>query len=184
MKLSNAAALSVVCSLASVNALVIPNFDNLPVQFNLVKDVTTEIHDAVAKKTEALTSPTVQLLAEEDAAPMLSADNFVPNSYIIMFKEGLSENVFDFHQLWVQDLVSQSMSTLSTPEQISEFSVENGGGLKHVYNFDGTTLGYSGKFTPEVVKMLLRHPDVAHVEMDAVVHTQSAETQTGAPWGL
>ncbi|GME96644.1 unnamed protein product [Ambrosiozyma monospora] len=32
--------------------------------------------------------------------------------------------------------------------------------------------------------MLLRHPDVAHVEMDAVVHTQSAETQTGAPWGL
>ncbi|GMF02549.1 unnamed protein product [Ambrosiozyma monospora] len=126
----------------------------------------SEIHNTDAKKTELLTYPTVELLAEEDAAPLLSSKNPIPNSYLIMLKDNISENKFEIHKKWLEYLISQSEFSLTTPEQTSKLSTENGGGIKHVYNFGGIIGGYSGKFAPEVVKTLLRHPDVHSIQRD------------------
>lgn len=59
--------------------------------------------------------------------------------------------------------------------------------MKHTYHIPGGLLGYSGHFDMEVIESVRRHPQVAYIERDSIVHTMEAETpevEKNAPWGL
>lgn len=107
-----------------------------------------------------------------------------------MLKDGVSKEAFDFQRLWIQDLQVQSFAKLDTSAQsaftssiaASGFKHANGG-IKHIYE-SSYLQGYSGYFTDDVIDMIKRHPDVASVEVDSVVHASESAKQVGAPWGL
>ncbi|KAG7737032.1 hypothetical protein KL923_004170 [Ogataea haglerorum] len=164
-----------------VQGLVIPHFDNIPQQFTLVKQ-TKE-----AAKTE---SPVVNLLDESNASPLITTpvavENIIPNSYIVVFKSGVSSESIDFHMSWLQDVHSQTINQLGlSPEEASAQGFKSDIlDLTHVFKISDFFSGYIGVFPEAVVNLIRRHPDVAFVEMDSMVFANEAETQTGAPWGL
>ncbi|VEU19813.1 DEKNAAC100656 [Brettanomyces naardenensis] len=195
MKLSQTVMFSIVASMAAVDGLVIPqSFKDLPSEFSLapakqaVKDAVRNIVQPV--KELAGKQNTVQLLDESEALPLIVREEAIPNGYIIMLKEGVSQEAFNFQRLWVQDMQVQSLARMDTSSQAEFGDVLSAsgfkhkeGGIKHVY--DSPYLrGYSGYFTNEVADMLRRHPDVASVEVDSTVHALEASHQSGAPWGL
>mgnify|MGYP003365525251 FL=1 len=196
MKLSNSVLISLAISLAAVDALVIPaSFNDLPNEFSLVQQNVKENTKDVGKSASSSVSSSfedqnVQLLAKEDALPLIQREEPIASGFIVLLKDNVSKESFDFQRLWVQDAQIQSLSKLDSSAQADFSSAvaaagfkDLKGGIKHIYNNDFLK-GYSGYFTPEVVDMLRRHPDVASVEVDSTVHALKAQHQIGAPWGL
>lgn len=125
-------------------------------------------------------------------APLLSSttasDLEVPNGYIVVFKDHVRNNDLDHHTSWV---ATQHHKSLKKRSQIPLFKdgkvdeeLETLTGLKHTFNLGGL-LGYAGNFGEDVVESIRKHPDVAYVEKDSIVHTfDKSATQHSAPWGL
>ncbi|GMM29607.1 proteinase B [Martiniozyma asiatica (nom. inval.)] len=190
MKLSKSISLSVVAALAAsnVSALVIPELKDLPAAI-AAKDATVEHVEATHVEKPQLNS-IVDLNSEEESVNVYIKENAIPNSYIVLLKDSVSDEQFNFHQLWVNDIQVQSFAILDTQDadafksdlSAMKFETENGG-IGHVYSSAGFK-GYSGMFTSEVIEILRLHPDVAHIEQDSEVYAIDASTQTGAPWGL
>ncbi|KAI0296765.1 peptidase S8/S53 domain-containing protein [Multifurca ochricompacta] len=106
-------------------------------------------------------------------APLLTAAHEAPyglvnNSYIVMFKKGLSPVAMDNHLNFLQSAHSEDPL------------LERDNGLRHV--FDSYIKGYAGKFTENVIERIRGMPEVDYVERDQVVRTQ--DVQELAPWGL
>ncbi|MBQ5153896.1 S8 family peptidase, partial [Macrococcus caseolyticus] len=55
--------------------------------------------------------------------------------------------------------------------------------LTHIYDKSSFN-GYAGKFLPEVVEILAKHPGVAFIEQDSKVHALKPKEEDQAPWGL
>ncbi|KAL9101652.1 MAG: hypothetical protein Q9163_003108 [Psora crenata] len=121
-----------------------------------------------------------------DAAPILSSSLYeeVPDSYMVVFKNHVSHADALDHHGWVQDLHVQ-VETARTRRDISQSAFPTFEGLKHTYNIPGGLLGYSGHFDEEVIEKIRRHPQVAFIEKDSIVHTMNDfEVEKDAPWGL
>ncbi|KAK8208975.1 proteinase B [Zalaria obscura] len=126
-----------------------------------------------------------------DAAPVISSVNAkeIKDSYIIKFKQHVTENLAAAHHEWVQDLhlnVQNSKMELRKRSQMP-MADEIFEGLKHTYNIAGSLMGYSGHFDEDVIEELRRHPDVEYIERDQEVHTMASadpELEKNAPWGL
>ena len=194
MKLSNSVLISLAISLAAVDALVIPaSFKDLPTEFSLVpqnEEKTKKVGKEVSPSVSSFKGQSVEFLAKEDALPLIQREEPIAGGFIVLLKDNVSKESFDFQRLWVQDAQIQSLAKLDSSAQaefssiVSAAGFENAkGGIKHIYDSDFLK-GYSGYFTPEVVDMLRRHPDVASVEVDSTVHALKAQNQIGAPWGL
>ncbi|KAF7428899.1 serine protease [Pleurotus ostreatus] len=93
----------------------------------------------------------------------------INNSYIIMFKQGVSPTLMDNH-----------LNFLQTAQQ-SEDSMS---GVKHAYTVGNSVHGYAGEFTAETVEQLRGMPEVDLIERDQIVHTTTPAIEKGAPWGL
>ncbi len=141
---------------------------------------------------------------DKDSAPLLSSttavEKEIPHSYMVVFKDHVKDEHADQHHDWV---ASQHASSLRKRDQ-STFTTEGLfhdvwdtlTGVNHKYRL-GNLKGYSGKFSPDVVELIRKHPDVEYVEIDSEVHTMEKKhkkshdgdkdteiTQKSAPWGL
>jgi cerevisin len=102
---------------------------------------------------------------QSDAAPILSAQNAVeiPDSYMVMFKDHVTQNLAAAHHDWVHDLHTDTQARKTELRKRSQepFVDEIFAGLKHTYNIAGSLLGYSGHFDEETIEQIRRHPDVS-----------------------
>lgn len=100
-----------------------------------------------------------------DAAPVLSASNAkeIKDSYMVVFKDHVTQNLAAAHHDWVQDLHLNTQSAKSELKKRSQTPMVDDifQGLKHTYNIGGSLMGYSGHFDEDVVEAVRRHPDVS-----------------------
>lgn len=133
---------------------------------------------------------------DKDAAPLLSstssAEHEIPNNYIVVFKKDVDSNKATDHHNWVTSMHRSTVSELRKRSQVPLASssgwfddIEAMAGLKHTYDIGGIMKGYSGAFDATVLSHIRKHPDVAYVEKDFIVHAlEKPVTQHSAPWGL
>jgi cerevisin len=107
--------------------------------------------------------------------PLTPVANPIPNSYIVILKDGISPATFLAHTNFVENIHAQAQSG---PDAFTD--IEHG--LKNIYN--SHMKGYAGTFSPGTIKQILARPEVDYVEPDQVVHTMNITTQNMAPWGL
>ncbi|KAG0674121.1 serine protease [Pichia californica] len=188
MKLSSTLCFSILSSLAAtkVSALVLPNFKDIPA-------VIAESNDLELVSTADDINVHSKIPIVEDSIGALEVhtnDNSIPYSYIVIMKDDISEDAFNFHKLWIADAQVQSFAKLDSQqsddfeETISSLNFgSKTGGIGHVFDSPGFK-GYSGLFTPEVISLLSNSGDVAVIEADSIVKAIDAKTQEGAPWGL
>lgn len=97
----------------------------------------------------------------------------VPDQYIVMFKEGVSE-----------DMIAAHLNLLKSPQvQTESESLGADAGIQKIFNI-GNFKGYSGKFAGATIEEIRKSPLVAHVEQDSKVFATHEDTENGAPWGL
>jgi hypothetical protein len=80
-----------------------------------------------------------------------SKDARTKNSYIIMFKDGVSKETFDSHINFVHSAHAES-------------ELAGRGGIR--YKYDDPPTGYSGKFSKDVLDKIRARPEVDYVEQD------------------
>ncbi|RMZ91037.1 hypothetical protein DV736_g1747, partial [Chaetothyriales sp. CBS 134916] len=137
-----------------------------------------------------------------DSAPLTTALNAkeVPDSYMVIFKDHVTEAAAGAHHNWVQSIHSEVSSVKMELRKRSQTPIQDTiyQGLKHVYSMPGLK-GYSGHFDEDVIEQVRKHRDVAYIEKDSEVQIQPAiidttqlgslkssspELERNAPWGL
>lgn len=122
------------------------------------------IAGAIAVAAVASAAPHVNIdTVHRGAAPILASSNAeaVPNSYIIKFKDHVSQSGAVEHQSWVQHIHAKSNDERLELRKRGEPMVETDlHGLKHTYMLNGF-LGYSGHFDEATIEEVRRHPDVS-----------------------
>lgn len=104
-----------------------------------------------------------------DAAPVISSVNAkeIPDSYLVVFKKHVTQNLAAEHHDWVQDLHLNVQNTKTELRKRSQLPMVDNvfQGLKHTYNIGGSLMGYSGHFDEDVIEQVRRHPDVSHLSL-------------------
>lgn len=114
-------------------------------------------------------SPIIVDTIHNGAAPLVSTQGKeIPNSYMVVFKDHVTEPAARDHHLWVQDIHTATeklelRKRNSLPFQESIFE-----GLKHTFHFPGRMMGYSGHFDADVIEQIRRHPDVSSYTYNSV----------------
>jgi cerevisin len=113
----------------------------------------------------ASASPIVVDSIHNQVAPLLSSTTSkeIPNSYIVVFKDHVTEDSALQHHSWVQQLHTSREDVKLELRKRSEFPLLDQAleGLRHAYSIPGGFLGYSGSFDDDVVENIRRHPDVS-----------------------
>jgi len=119
----------------------------------------------LALATLASASPVLIDTIHNGVAPLVSATNGkgIQDSYLIKFKEHVTEKHAADHHNWVQGV---HMDTQNAKSELRKRSLtpmvdDIFGGLTHTYNIAGGLLGYSGHFDADVIEQIRRHPDVS-----------------------
>ncbi|WEW55769.1 Secreted subtilisin-like serine protease sub9 [Emydomyces testavorans] len=112
------------------------------------------------------------------AGELLSAaandTNVMPDSYIIVMNEGLSDADFDSHMTWAMDVHNTAV----------EKRQEATSGVSRTWNAHQMK-GYCGSFDRETIQEIANNSDVAYVEPDRMMETSAFVTQRNAPsYGL
>ncbi|EAU91702.1 serine-type endopeptidase [Coprinopsis cinerea okayama7 len=105
-------------------------------------------------------------------APVIASEHphgTVNNSYIIMLKDGVTDQLKTNHLNFLQTLHR-------TDPLVSDFQ-----GIQKVY--EGIH-GYAGHFSDSVIEQLRTLPEVDYIERDQIVRTQEFTIQKSATWGL
>lgn len=114
----------------------------------------------------------VLLDSSNEPAPIITSANAkeIPDSYMIMFKKHVTQNLAASHHDWVQDLHLTTEKRKSELRKRSQMPMVDDifNGLKHTYNIAGGLLGYSGHFDEHVIEQIRRHPDVSNVSLEDV----------------
>lgn len=132
--------------------------------------------------------------SDGDSAPLVNSlsSMSVTNSYIIKFKDHVDEETLSAHH---QKFFEEDQSSLNMKRSQKVFSITDSDdemstkGVKHHYNMN-LFKGYSGKFTPDVLDLIRKDPQVEFIEPDSIVRAsddnpnQFLATQSNAPWGL
>ena len=101
--------------------------------------------------------------------PQVEAHSLKENSYIVAFTEDIQPSTLDAHLNLVKS--AGSLSPLS--------GFQAGLEITNIYNSD-IMRGYAGKFSPVVLDMIRRRPEVAYVEQDQAAYL--ADMQQEPPW--
>lgn len=111
----------------------------------------------------ASASPLVSSSGQDDIAPILSSSTAqeVPDSYMIVFKNGVSHEDASEHHRWVQDLHVEVETAKTKKRDLAQLAMTAFEGLKHTYHIPGRLLGYSGHFDDEVIQNIRKHPQVS-----------------------
>lgn len=114
--------------------------------------------------------PSMPFPLDESASAAVDA---VSNNYIVMFKPSVDKSKLEQHHRWIEHLHEKRSLDF---KDVSTFL------MKHTFEIGDAFLGYAGRFSPWLVAELQKHPDIALVEPDRVMHVMTE--QTFAPWGL
>ncbi|KAK2734220.1 Secreted subtilisin-like serine protease sub5 [Myotisia sp. PD_48] len=110
------------------------------------------------------------------AAQILAAPkdaNVIPDAYIVVMKENVSERQFSAHRSWVSDI----------HHNLTRRGLD-GEGVKHTYDFQRMK-GYSGVFDRDTIRDIANDPNVKYVERDSIITIDAITEQPNAPsWGL
>jgi cerevisin len=151
---------------------------------------------ALSLAVAASASPSFRIGTVHDkAAPLLSSNNadVVPNSYIIKFRDHVTDDGASEHHSWIQEIHSTREGERLELRKRGMIPLVDDifHGLKHTYKVGKGFMGYSGHFDEETIEQVRRHPDVEFVERDSIVHTMApktesceGETEKQSPWGL
>ncbi|ODQ65522.1 hypothetical protein NADFUDRAFT_82571 [Nadsonia fulvescens var. elongata DSM 6958] len=132
-----------------------------------------------------LTSPSDNGLAPVVAHATDSTHAAIADSYIIVLRDDLDEQAVQDHCLWVNAHHDDTITELSRRSGAQDPFLAMDAGIKHVFDGMAGFRGYAGKFHPFTLDAIRRHPNVAFIEMDSVVHTTGdLEVEKNAPWGL
>lgn len=189
MLLSKSVALSILVSLG-VQGLVLPSVGDIVEVFT--QDVATVTEDkpkdvpAVAPADSTISD--IDATLSEQLVPLLSKpkDKAIPHKYIVVMKSDVTADQLAFHQEWV---ATHHQSHVGAADPAHPFFAEielvgHAGGVVDSFSIDNLLSGYSGYFLESTIDLIRRHPAVAFVEEDSVVHASEFDTQKGAPWGL
>jgi cerevisin len=128
----------------------------------------------------AAASPVVVSTIHNDAAPIISSSNaeYIPNSYMIKFKDHVDHKSAKNHHAWVQDIHASTQQVKMDLKKRSQSPMvdEIFHGLKHTYNIAGGLLGYSGHFDEDVIEKIRQHPDVSISHQPEVARTRSRDS--------
>lgn len=112
-------------------------------------------------------SPVLVDTIHNEAAPLITSHNSktVPNSYMVVFKDHVTQKAAKAHHSWVQDAHLGAASDRMELRKRSQSSMQETifEGLKHTYHIPGKLLGYSGHFDEDVIEQVRRHPDVSQL---------------------
>lgn len=102
------------------------------------------------------------------SAPITKLDiaDIIPDSFIVVMKDGLSTSAFDAHKLWADNILG-----------------ENDASRKATFDL-GTFKGYSASITQNIAELLAASSDIAFIEPTTKVKASALTTQSNAPWGL
>lgn len=117
----------------------------------------------------ALAAPSFSIETIHDgAAPILSSSSAeeIPNSYIIKFKDHVTEASALDHHSWVQkihgDRENERMELRKRGQiPLIDDVVDVFSGLKHTLKIGSDFLGYAGHFDDAVIEEVRKHPDVS-----------------------
>lgn len=111
----------------------------------------------------AASSPLFSSVASHVAPLRSVTDNDIKDSYIVVFKDHVSDIDAIAHHDWIQDAhsSSQSVRDLSRKRSQTPMMEQVFNGLKHTYNIPGGMKGYSGHFDEDIIDQVLSHPDVS-----------------------
>ncbi len=100
-----------------------------------------------------------------EAAPLLSSSESkaIPDSYIVVFKKGVSPASVLAHHSWVQDQHEEIENTKWDLKKRDQKPLAFFKGLGHTFDIAGGLLGYAGHFDQDVIERIRRHPDVSSV---------------------
>lgn len=143
-------------------ALLIPNLDN----FHLDELFSVAVPQIAVEK------PVKNIISEPSRQSPVSAPvsaNAIPNKYIVVLKEGISEEEIAKHMEWATKALREAISHEAS--QLLSFLID-------AFN------GYLGYMPPAFVEFLKKLPVVEFVEQDSVMHVNEFDVQKDAPWGL
>lgn len=157
---------------------------------SIIEAVNMRTAVGLALVAAVVSSPVLIETVHKDAAPIYSASNAesIPNSYMVVFKDHVTDDAAQVHHSWVQDihLNNQAYRTELKKRDQTSLGEEIFQGLRHTYTMTGF-LGYAGHFDEDVIEQVRQHPDVAFIELDSQVYTMNNDTpvtQKNSPWGL
>lgn len=98
-----------------------------------------------------------------DAAPILSSTGAedIPNSYIIRFKNHVTDASASEHHSWVQQIHSTSEDERLELRKRGGFVEEAFRGLGHTFKIGESFHGYAGHFDESTIEAVRNHPDVS-----------------------
>lgn len=88
----------------------------------------------------------------------------IPDSWIVVLNEGISQSAFQSHQSWASNAHSESMRKRGLEARSETFD--------YTYN-TGSLKGYAGTFDKATIEKIAARPEVAYVEANAVMTTQA-----------
>lgn len=92
------------------------------------------------------------------------ASGTIPDSWIVILNEGISQTAFQSHQSWASNAVSESMRKRGLEARAQTF--------EYTYN-SGSMKGYAGTFDKATIEKIAARPEVAYVEANGVMTTQA-----------
>lgn len=117
---------------------------------------------------------TAAAAAIDSIAPLLPASSYsevIPNSYIVVLKETVSDKDFYRHK----SLIGSFLEANFNPNL-------KGHGIKIEFDISPEIRGYTGVFSKEDLETIRSSPEIAYIEKDIIVYTN--DDQFNAPWGL
>lgn len=145
------------------SALVLPNLFDLDTIFGISDKLNLVGHDGK--------------IQQPHKAPLhshASDANKIPNKYIVVLKEGLTDDEFHTHEEWVTaqfGMMKRDQHVEALPDVLSFF---------HIHNFSG----YFGYLPEALLEMVQESPMVQFVEQDSLMYISEFDVQKDAPWGL
>lgn len=96
--------------------------------------------------------------------PATPKGEYIPDSWIVILNEGISQSAFQAHQTWASNAYAASLSKRGLEARSNTFD--------YTYN-TGTMKGYAGTFDKATIEEIASRPEVAYVEANGVMKTQS-----------
>lgn len=143
-------------------ALLIPNLDNFSLD-----ELFSVAAPQIPLENPAENSVSGPSNQSPGSAPV--STNAIPNKYIVVLKENVSEEEIAKHMDWATEALRDTVAHEAA--KILSF-------LINAFN------GYLAYMPPAFVEMVKTLPIVAFVEQDSVMHINELDVQKDAPWGL
>lgn len=156
--------------LVAANALVIPDVNSF-FNFNQFVPLTVAVNAAQQQPQQLWT-------ANKNEAPVLAAGSksvAIPNRYIVIYKEDVTEAQRNHHKKW---LIAEHT------EMVATAGIRPSVGVLDFFDVDTLLLGYFGYFTPEMLRKIQKDPRIKFIEQDTVMKVNEFDVEKDAEWGL